>query len=149
MILPMKHWRLGILLFLILSGGNSVRADELLPMEQKAEEPSVAEQIAMKFARGTVNFTTGWAELPKQIYLVGHREGLMMGALRGPIDGLGMFIARTIAGVYEVLTFPVPLPPQYQPMLKPDYIWQPEPVVEPDQSTEPTSLQTQPEPRQP
>ena len=139
MILLMKHWRLGIMLFLILWSVTPAQA----------EEPSVAEQIAMKFARGMANVTTGWVELPKQIYLVGHNEGWMMGALRGPIDGLGMVIARTIAGAYEILTFPVPLPPHYQPMLKPDYVWQPEPVAEPDQSTEPTSPRTQPEPHQP
>ena len=91
-----------------------------------AEEPSVPQRIATKLTRGAANFTTGWMELPKQMYLVGQREGWVTGALRGPIDGLGMFIARTIAGAYEVLTFPVPLPANYQPMLHPDYVWQPE-----------------------
>jgi len=79
MILLMKHWCLGIMLFLILWSVNPAQA----------EETSVAEKIAMKFARGVANVTTGWVELPKQIYLVGHNEGWMMGALRGPIDGLG------------------------------------------------------------
>ncbi|OLD74828.1 MAG: hypothetical protein AUG95_01395 [Nitrospirae bacterium 13_1_20CM_4_62_6] len=53
-------------------------------------------------------------------------DPVVTGALRGPIDGLGMFVARTVAGAYEVLTFPIPLPPRYQPMLFPEYIWQPE-----------------------
>ena len=135
----MKHWRLGIMLFLILWSVTPAQA----------EEPSVAEKIAMKFARGMTNVTTGWVELPKQIYLVGHNEGWMMGALLGPIDGLGMVIARTIAGAYEILTFPVPLPPQYQPMLKPDYVWQPEPSSQQAEGLDPASVKSPPPPSNP
>lgn len=90
------------------------------------ETTSVMNQIAIKLARGAVNFATGWVEVPKQIYLVGREEGWTTGLIRGPIDGLGMFAARTIAGAYEILTFPVPIPPGYQPMVQPDYVWQAE-----------------------
>jgi len=116
MIPPMKRAYGSLILFLILWSASLALA----------EEPSAPQRIATKFIRGAANFTTGWMELPKQVYLVGQREGWVTGALRGPIDGLGMFIARTIGGAYEVLTFPIPLPPQYQPMLHPDYVWQPE-----------------------
>ena len=47
----MKHWCLGIMLFLILWSVNPAQA----------EETSVAEQVATKFARGVANVTTGWA----------------------------------------------------------------------------------------
>ena len=116
MIRPMKRGYGSVIVFLILWSASPALG----------EEPSVPERIATKFTRGAANIATGWMEMPKQVYLVGRREGWVTGALRGPIDGLGMFIARTIAGAYEVLTFPLPLPPQYQPMLLPEYIWQPE-----------------------
>lgn len=116
MIRPMKRRCGGIILFLILWSATLALA----------EEPTVPQRIATKLTRGAANFTTGWMEVPKQIYLVGQSEGWVTGALRGPIDGLGMFIARTIAGAYEVLTFPLPLPPHYQPMLFPEYVWQPD-----------------------
>ncbi|MEW6543341.1 MAG: exosortase system-associated protein, TIGR04073 family [Nitrospirota bacterium] len=93
-----------------------------------AEEESVPLGIATKLARGAANFATGWAELPKQIYVVGRNEGWLAGTLRGPVDGLGMFVARTVAGMYEVLTFPIPIPARYQPMIKPDFVWEAEPV---------------------
>lgn len=96
-----------------------------------AEEPGVAQQIGTKFVRGVANLTTGWVELPKQIYVVGTNEGWVAGALRGPFDGLGMFAARTIAGAYEILTFPIPVPPNYQPMLSPEYVWETEPPTSP------------------
>ena len=94
-----------------------------------AEEPGIPQQIGTKFVRGVANLATGWVEIPKQIYVVGTSEGWVAGALRGPFDGLGMFAARTIAGAYEILTFPIPVPPNYQPMLSPEYVWEAEPVV--------------------
>jgi len=94
----------------------------------QASDSSVLNQIGKKFTRGAVNFTTGWAEVPKQTYLVARRQGLPGGLVQGAIEGLGMFVARTLAGAYEILTFPLPLPAHYQPMLKPDYVWQSEPA---------------------
>ncbi|HKW86575.1 MAG TPA: exosortase system-associated protein, TIGR04073 family [Nitrospiraceae bacterium] len=124
----MKKWITTVVMCLVLGGGYPAQAEELPPANRQDGEPPVVEKIATKLTRGVVNFTTGWVELPKQIYLVGHNEGLVTGAIRGLIDGLGMFIARTVAGAYEVLTFPLPIPPQYQPMLRPDYVWQQDPI---------------------
>lgn len=95
-----------------------------------AEESPIWRQAGMKLLRGAVNFGTGWMELPKQIYLVSQTEGWMTGALRGPIDGLGMFVTRTVAGAYEVLTFPIPVPPQYRPMFQPSFVWEQDEVTD-------------------
>ncbi len=126
MMRPMKSWRVGVMVCVILWGGQPAQAEEPSLASQEVNESPVFEKIATKLVRGAANFATGWVELPKQIYLVGHNEGWVTGALRGPIDGLGMFIGRTVAGAYEVLTFPLPIPPHYQPMLRPDYVWQQE-----------------------
>lgn len=91
-----------------------------------AEEPGLPEQIGTKFVRGVANLATGWVEIPKQVYVVGSNEGWVAGALRGPFDGLGMFVARTVAGAYEILTFPIPVPPQYQPLVQPAFVWEAE-----------------------
>jgi putative exosortase-associated protein (TIGR04073 family) len=93
-----------------------------------AEDSSALQGVGFKLTRGMANFGLGWVELPKQIYHVGHEEGWLIGMTRGFIDGVGMFAARTVAGAYELLTFPLPVPPHYQPLLKPDYVWQPEPA---------------------
>ncbi len=130
MMRPMKSWRVGVVACVILWGGQPAQAEEPSLVSQEVNESPASEKIATKLVRGVANFTTGWVELPKQIYLVGRNEGWATGALRGPIDGFGMSIARTLAGAYEVLTFPLPIPPQYQPMLQPEYVWQ----QEPDQS---------------
>ncbi len=97
-----------------------------------AEAPAHAEEfhalgdrISGKLIRGIVNFSTGWIEVPRQIYEVGTHEGWVRGMLRGPFDGIGMFFARTVAGAVETATFPVPLP-TYNPLLMPAYAWESE-----------------------
>jgi len=131
----MKGRRMRILpgiavLGLVLAVGSPAWAEESSGISHQVETPAVLTQVATKFARGVANLTTGWVEFPKQIYLVGHKEGWVSGAIRGPIEGLGMFIARTVVGAYDILTFPLPIPPQYRPMLTPEYVWQPEPAEE-------------------
>jgi putative exosortase-associated protein (TIGR04073 family) len=102
-----------------------------------AEETSLVRAIGFKFVRGVGNFVLGWMEIPKQIYKVGQEEGWVKGALRGPFDGVGMSIARMTAGAYEILTFPVPVPPYYQALLRPDFVWEAEPAEAPASSLRP------------
>jgi putative exosortase-associated protein (TIGR04073 family) len=114
----------------------------------RAEEPGLAERIGLKLARGAANFCTGWVELPKQMYLVTHERGWLIGLTRGTFEGLGMLGARTVAGAYEVLTFPLPIPPHYQPLMQPDYVWQPEPPAAPAPDAAPAEPdQPAPEPK--
>jgi putative exosortase-associated protein (TIGR04073 family) len=132
-----------VVLCVSLAGAAGVRAEE----PAVAEQPSVAGRIGTKLVRGLANLTTGVGEIPKQIYLVGKREGWVQGAVRGPLEGLGMFIARTVVGAYDVATFPIPLPSGYQPVLLPDYVWQPEPLSQLTVPTEPAAPMITPDGR--
>lgn len=96
----------------------------VLPAYADAEKSGVAERAGAKLVRGVVNVATGWAEIVKQPYRIGTQDGWLAGMLRGPIEGLGMVLARTVGGAYEILTFPFPIPPGYQPMVEPNYVWQ-------------------------
>lgn len=91
-----------------------------------AQEP-VAARMGQKLLRGTANLTTAWVEIPKQIYLHAKRGNPVIGPFVGLFDGIGMTFTRINAGVYEVITFPVPLPKHYQPVLQPAYVWEAEP----------------------
>ena len=91
-----------------------------------AEEPALHEKMMNKLFRGVVNFSTGWTEIPVQTYHIWTNEGWVAGAFRGPFDGLGMFVARTVAGMVEIATFPFPLP-TYGPLMQPAYVWDQEP----------------------
>ncbi len=100
-------------------------ADDLRQVEESSPQ-AVAGGMANKFVRGMANTATGWLELPKQIYVTCQEEGAAQGILIGPFKGLGMMLARTLAGVGEVATFFAPVPGFYEPFMEPDYVWQDE-----------------------
>ena len=93
---------------------------------ESSSPQKVMNGMANKAARGMTNVTTGWLELPKQIYLTYSEEGAVMGVLVGPLKGLGMTLVRTAAGVGELATFFVAAPGFYDPYFEPDFVWQKE-----------------------
>lgn len=70
-----------------------------------------------KLGRGLGNVVGGWLEIPYQIdqrYTARHTAGSMFaGAFIGVIKG----VARTVVGAYETVTFWLPLPEQFAPIL--------------------------------
>ncbi len=97
---------------------------------KKVEPPPVQSKMVLrekvsdqnplrKIARGTVNVTLGWTEIPRQMIKVNKENGDIAGVFWGPLKGFAFFIGRTAVGVYEVTTF---LLPPYKPVVKPEFI---------------------------
>jgi putative exosortase-associated protein (TIGR04073 family) len=95
-----------------------------------AEQPPVQAKMVLrekvsdqnplrKIARGTVNATLGWTEIPRQMIKVNKDSGDIAGVFWGPLKGFAYFIGRTAVGVYEVTTF---LLPPYKPVVNPEFI---------------------------
>ena len=84
---------------------------------------SYAQDPAKKLGRGLANILTGWIELPKNIYDVSVEENPLAGLTIGLAKGIGMTIVRTGAGIYEVVTFPFPIPEDYGPVLEPEFVF--------------------------
>jgi len=82
--------------------------------------------MGTKMARGIANTTTGWLELPKQIYVTSTEDGAAKGIFIGPFKGIGMTIIRTVSGVAEFATFFVAYPGFYSPYFDPPFVWQKE-----------------------
>jgi len=82
-----------------------------------------AQDPAKKLGRGVANILTGWVELPKNIYETSVEENVLSGLTMGLAKGVGMTIVRTGAGVYEAVTFPFPIPEDYQPVLEPEFVF--------------------------
>ena len=76
-----------------------------------------------KLGRGVANTLTGWVELPKNIYSTSVEKNALAGMTLGLAKGAGMTIVRTGAGIYEIATFPFPLPENYKPILEPEYVF--------------------------
>lgn len=76
-----------------------------------------------KLGRGVVNLVTGWVEIPKRIDETSWDQGMAAGMTWGLLRGLGYGFIRTAAGAYEMVTFPVPAPPNYAPVIEPEFVF--------------------------
>jgi len=82
-----------------------------------------AQDPGKKLIRGLANVLTGWVELPKNIYESSVEDNIFTGLTIGLAKGVGMTIVRTGAGIYETITFPFPIPEDYEPVLEPEYVF--------------------------
>ena len=76
-----------------------------------------------KLGRGLANMVTGVLALPGSIAEGAHENGAS-GAAVGLGKGIARTIARELVGVYEFVTFPLPVPRGYRPILEPPYPWE-------------------------
>ena len=84
-------------------------------------------QSIRKLSRGLANALGGFLEIPLTIQAVGSVKGPVAGLSLGLVEGVGAAIARTLIGLAEVLTFPIPLPSMgYEPLLQPEFLLQPD-----------------------
>ena len=75
-----------------------------------------------KLGRGVLNFFTGPLEIPKRMAMVWRDTDPVTGIVVGGIEGFGWFIARSMTGAYDVLTFPIPVPANYAPLMDPEFV---------------------------
>ncbi len=71
-----------------------------------------------KLGRGVANGAAGWVEVPKQT-VIGGQDGGATGVVGGFFKGIGLGAVRTVAGAYEIATFWAPVPPRFEPVMKP------------------------------
>ena len=76
-----------------------------------------------KLGRGVANTLTGWVELPKNVYNTSVEDNAFTGMTLGLAKGAGMTLVRMGAGIFEVATFPFPVPEDYKPVLEPEYVF--------------------------
>jgi putative exosortase-associated protein (TIGR04073 family) len=96
------------------------------PLTAVFAEELVSPAAGQKAVRGLANTGLGIVvEVPKTVYYDTLEDGPLYGLTVGVLEGLSWGIARTLVGVYEVLTFPFPIPEGYRPIYKPDYPFEP------------------------
>lgn len=77
-----------------------------------------------KLGRGIVNSLTGVVEIPKKVILISKNDHLLLGLTWGWVKGAGVGLLRTVAGVYETVTFPIPAPADYEPIVHPEFVFE-------------------------
>jgi len=81
-----------------------------------------AQTALRKAGRGLAAMTTGFLEIPGNMYRDGQAEGAG-GVALGFAKGLGLLVPRTLVGVYEFVTAPIPAPAGFRPILTPEFPW--------------------------
>lgn len=86
---------------------------------------SYAATPSAKLARGIANIVVGGiCEVPKNIDMEWKAsKNAAIGILVGFFKGLGWGVARVGSGLWDVLTFPAAVPANYEPLLKPDLVY--------------------------
>lgn len=77
-----------------------------------------------KLARGLANVVSGMLEVPQTIGEEWKESnnaaiGFTVGAVKGIVQGL----VRTFSGVWDLLTFPIAAPKDFEPLYTPDYVF--------------------------
>lgn len=75
-----------------------------------------------KLYRGLANTTTGWAEIFTTTNRNIEDKGFLGGAVFGIPAGILNALWRTSVGIYETVTFPLPLPRNYEPVMEPEFV---------------------------
>lgn len=100
-----------------------VAALTLLHPLSSCAETMESNSAVKKAMRGATNTVTGWVEIPKRIQETTLASGYGAGFTWGLLRGLGYGFIRTAAGLYELVTFPFPAPPGYEPVIQPEYVF--------------------------
>jgi len=84
------------------------------------DQPPSGHNALRKLGRGCANVLFGAVELPNQITKANAEHGGAAGFTYGLGKGLVRWLAREAIGVYEILTFPLPVR-GYKPVMKPEF----------------------------
>jgi len=79
---------------------------------------------ARKLGRGVSNIGLGVLAIPGQIVQTTRDSGPFVGATWGFVKGVGFTVATEVIGVFELLTCPFETPPDFKPIIKPEFPWQ-------------------------
>lgn len=86
-----------------------------------AGQPGYAETVRLKLGSGFANALTGFVEIPKNMINTTNQSGnVFFGIVGGGGKGLLHMLGRTIAGVVDVVTFPIPT----RPIPDPPVVWE-------------------------
>ena len=111
----MKARFVGVLLLATVCVAPAVRAG--------TDDPPQGHNAVRKLGRGFANLLFGVVELPNQYTKAQSEHGGAAGWTYGVPKGVVRWFGREIVGVFEIVTFPVPAPQGYKPIMKPEWPW--------------------------
>ena len=77
-----------------------------------------------KLQRGFLNIALSPVEISTELAREKNRDTFPMSWMLGAARGTFYVMGRALTGVYEIVTFPIPLPAEYAPILEPEFPYQ-------------------------
>ncbi|MFC1703586.1 exosortase system-associated protein, TIGR04073 family [Candidatus Omnitrophota bacterium] len=113
-----KGLMIAIMVSVMFSWGTFIYAESPIdePMEKYLDNP------ISKLGRGLGNFAFACFEIFVQADKEWKKHKNVVAIPTGVAKGLLYFGQRTVVGAYEVLTFPIPYPNNYGPIITPEFI---------------------------
>ena len=109
-----------VALIIIISLGFCGASHAVVETVEKATDGPIE-----KLGRGVANVATCPLELIKGMDDAKQESGLFAAVTWGILQGTFNIVKRAVVGVYEVVTFPIPLPRDYAPILTdPEFFWE-------------------------
>lgn len=91
--------------------------------------PAFCGGATTKLGRGICNIATSPLEFFNQTNLTNQSDGAFAAITVGVLKGVGWIVGRALVGVYETVTFMLPWPDDYGPILRdPEYFLENTPI---------------------
>jgi len=103
-------------MFVLTAGTAFATSDDV------TRQQSDFNKMLHKLGRGVTNVVTCWVEWPRNIAIEWDKTDPVTGFILGTVKGVGWGFARLSTGVYDVVTFPFPVPENYVAMLEPEFV---------------------------
>ena len=103
-----------VLLVVLFAGSAVVHATEI---ESEGT-------MLRKLQRGFLNIALSPIEVSNELSKEKKNDTFPPSWVAGLGRGTFFMVGRALTGAYEMVTFPVPYPANYQPVLKPEFAWQ-------------------------
>ncbi len=107
----MRKWSLSVFMLFVMGAVLAVPT-----------APARADNALTKLSRGVVNTATGVLEIPLQTMDNDIKGNALVGVAGGFASGVAGAVTRTLSGLWDVVTFP--LPPYDRPMVKPETLFE-------------------------
>jgi len=92
----------------------------LLMIFMLSTSAAMANDPITKLGRGFSNVITSPVEFAVAYTIVGQDANVFTALIGGTVYGAIKMVTRVLAGVYEIATFPLPIPADYRPVLEPE-----------------------------
>lgn len=86
----------------------------------QAAPPAYGELVGRKLGSGYTNMVLGLAEIPKNAIITTNQTNALFGVTGGIFKGILHGVGRTLAGVVDLITCPIPT----GPIPKPAFVWE-------------------------